>query len=191
MKNLIITTLLLLSLQANSQTLKPINSFLGINFGSSSAQVLIALKAKGGVFNKQNSNNDMLVFTGLSLGHRKVDILIVHLVDDKAFEAIFGFTPELEAKTIDEYNSLASDINEIYGKGKEFKKFKQPYEDGDGYELSAIKSGNAEYNTYWIDGDNSISEEITTHAGIRLTYQDGKLIKVAIERRKAKEKSDY
>ncbi|QKJ28483.1 hypothetical protein HQ865_01475 [Mucilaginibacter mali] len=194
MKNLILIALLCITFGANAQSAKPIDGFLGIKFGSSSAQVIEAVKAKGGVVNAGQTATTV-AFSNLSLGGRKVALFYVNFVNDKAFEAVFNFRADLEAKTIDYYNALAKDINGVYGEGKPYKDFKQPYSDGDGYEITAIKTGNATYETSWIDGENKAWISIVSYKDIplvvRLIYSDGKLIQAFKDQQKEKNKSEF
>jgi hypothetical protein len=191
MKKTLFIALLLIPFLGISQTTKPIDGFLGIKFGSDAATVKAAIKAKGGLFLASKSTTELLKFTGVKLGHRASSLFAVKLVDNKAYEADFFFDPELEAKIIDEYDALASDLNDVYGKGTATKTFKSPYADGDGFEITAIQSGNADYQTIWESGENTLSEVIVSEMSIELTYQNGPLIDKAIAKDKAKEKSDY
>lgn len=190
MKKLFLITLLIIPLYGISQT-KPIESFLGIKFGSDAATVKAAIKAKGGLFLEKKSSGELLAFTNVKLGHRSSSFFAVKLINNKAFEADFFFDTTPEAKTIEAYNALVSDINDIYGKGESIKTFKQPYKDGDGFEITAIHSGNADYKTFWESGDNSMTAIIDDDLSIELTYQNGPLADQAIKKLKAKEKSDF
>lgn len=192
MKNLILITFLLIFFGANAQTTKPIDGFLGIKFGSSAAEVTEALKAKGGVV--RASSPTSITFTGLTLGNKKIGALFVHFMNDKALEAVFAFLPEQEAQSIEFYNTMVSAVSDAYGPGKITKTFKPPYEDGDGYEITAIKSGNANYHTSWIDGDNTIDvyiEVVSNKISIRIYYIDGKLQKIYKDQQKEKNKSEF
>lgn len=191
MKKILFLALLIIPFFGISQTTKPIEGFLGIKFGSSKAVVLAAIKAKGGIFREKKSSNELLEFTNVKLGHRTSSFFAVKLIDNKAFEADFFFDTEPEAKAIEAYDALVNDINDIYGKGDVTKTFKEPYKDGDGYELLAIKSGKADYKTIWGSGDNSIWASIGDDLSIELTYLNGPLIEVAVKKQKAKEKSDF
>jgi hypothetical protein len=76
------------------------------------------------------------------------------------------------------------------------KKFKAPYTEGDGYEITAIKTGNANYETNWINGDNyiiaALEEDTTAKAlTVKLYYNDGKLAKLVDEQQKTKNKSEF
>jgi len=192
MKNLILITFLLISFGVKAQTTKPIDGFLGIKFGSSAAEVTEALKAKGGVV--RTSSPISITFTGLTLGSKKVVALFVHFVNDKAYEATFAFYPDQEAQSIEYYNGLVNSVSDAYGPGKASKMFKQPYTDGDGYEITAIKSGNADYHTYWQDDDNYILSKIEVandKINIKLYYDAGKLLKLNDDQQKEKNKSEF
>jgi hypothetical protein len=195
MKNLILITLLFVVFRGEAQTTKPIDGFLGIKFGSSAAQVTEALKAKGAVVNA-NPTDQSVGFSNGSLGGRKTSALFVHFVNDQVYEAEFVFKPELEDKTIEYYNNLVTNVNDAYGPGKPHKEFKQPYSDGDGYEITAIKTGNATYYTGWVDGNNNTVEiSITTNAEkslrVRIFYTNDKLYKLSQQQQKEKNKSEF
>jgi len=158
---------------------KAIDGFLGIKFGSTAAQVTEALKAKGGVINPRKTNDKELTFDNITLAGRKAVAVFIKLVNNQAYEAQFVFKPEVENKTIEYYNALVADITGTYGTGKSLKNFKQPYTDGDGYEITALKAGSADYSTVWNDSNNQIIVAITTNTEgtlrVRLFYSDGKL----------------
>jgi len=194
MKNLTLITLLFIAFGANAQTTKPIDGFLGVKFGSSAAEVTEALKAKGGVVRASSATS--ITFTGLSLGNSKTNVLFVHFINDKAYEAEFAFLPNQEAKSIEFYDALVRDVSDAYGPGTPHKTFKAPYTDGDGYEITAIKSGNADYSTSWNDDDNHITVQIqvqptNSKINIRLYYNDGKLRKLYDDQQKEKNKSEF
>lgn len=189
-KTLFIALLFLIPFLGFSQTTKPIDGFMGIKFGSSKAQVISALTARGA---KQVETNkpDFLFFTNVTLGHRTTDVLAVWFINDKFFASSFEFKAEVDDKTIEYYDSLVNDINDVYGAGKATKSFKDPYKDGDGYEITAIQAGDANYYTNWVDNGNIIQATITLKLAIRLLYKDTELAKEADALQKAKEKADF
>jgi hypothetical protein len=200
MKNLIFIALLFVVFQGKAQITKPIDGFLGVKFGSSPMVVAQALKLKGAIPNVAHNNNYKknkdLYFKHLTLGIRKASNLYVSFVDDKAYEGQFEFEPDFESNTIELYNALVTDINNAYGiRGIANKSFKKPYEEGDGYEITALKTGNATYDTLWKDGDNYISLQILVDDDgsltLRLYYTDGKLQELAEKREKAKSNSEF
>lgn len=154
MKKLSLITLLLIPFLGISQTTKPIDGFLGIKFGTSKAATIAAIKAKGGVLNDKDDGD--CLFTGISLGQRSCEELMVSFFKGKVYQATFFFKPDNNPSAIDYYNSLVSDISAVYGKGSPTKTFKSPYEDGDGHETGALEGGYATYFTNWTSNNNNL-----------------------------------
>ncbi|HEK20987.1 MULTISPECIES: hypothetical protein [unclassified Mucilaginibacter] len=174
------------------QTLKPIQGVLGIKFGSDLATVTEAVKTKGGVINRAGSKPDRLFVENISLGTKKSEYVIFLFIDNKMYGAAFVFKPELKPQLVDSYNALVKDISSVYGEGRSVKDFKPPYEEGDGYEVQAITTGNASFLTYWINDDKSQINIMPQPDGtILLGYKDGKLGKLATEKDQEKEKADF
>jgi hypothetical protein len=194
MKKSILITLLLIPFLGFSQTTKPIEGFLGIKFGTSKADVIAAIQAKGGALSK-SSTADVLVFNGVSLGHRNTAFITANFFEDKLYMGVFYFKPELEAQTIEFYDGLVSDISDVYGKVTPYKSFKSPYEDGDGHEILALSSGNATFFTNWGATKGNLLQAtinpIDSELYVRLLYIDTIVQAQANAARKAKEKSDY
>lgn len=192
MKKTLLIALLLIPFLGISQTTKPIEGFLGIKFGSSKADVITAIEAKGGKLKHYaNTPENTVYFSDVNLGSRATIVFFVLFVNDKAYESIFGFQPEKGPQAIEYYNSLVKDISEIYGKGKSNRLFKSPYKEGDGDEISAIEGGYANYFTNWKDDKKVIQASINDKLNIQLTYEDESLAAEAQAKQKAKEKSDY
>lgn len=195
MKKSILITLLLIPFLGFSQATKPIEGFLGIKFGSSRVAVIAALKAKGGTFDKANSDANSVAFNNINLGHRETGGFLVKFINDKAFECDFIFDPGADAKTLEYYYALVNDITDIYGPTTVSKAtFKEPYSDKDSDmdKIVAIQSAEADYTTIWqSDNKNTISVNITEKLAVVLQYQDAGLVEIAVKNQKAKEKSDY
>jgi hypothetical protein len=194
MKKTLLIALLLIPFIGFSQTTKSIDSFLGIKFGSSKATVTAALKARGGKIDKASNANN-LAFDNIKFGHRLTDFIVIRFVNDKAFEADLTFKPEDDNHVIEYYDSLVSDISDVYGKGDVTKKFSSGFADGDGHEIGALLIGAAEYNTIWTDAkNNAIDATIVKDENdleVQLTYQDDALTALAVAQQKAKDKGDY
>jgi len=192
-KLLLITIIICTALVGKAQTTKPIDGFLGIKFGSTAAQVIDGLTAKGAVYRKDKSSETTLIFTNVTLGTHKSSTFFVYLIDNQIYQSQFVFRPELEAKSIENYNTIVTDVNDVYGQGKSQKSFQQPYQEGDGYEVTAITAGKATYETLWTDSNtkNTIYAAIDNKGYTRLTYQDSNLMDKAINQQKEKNKSDF
>jgi len=119
----------------------------------------------------------------------------VYLFNDKLYHGVFYFKPEHDAQAIDYYNSLVSDLNGIYGAGSPYKTFKSPYKDGDGYEVTALSTGNASFFTNWgSEKANNIQatiDQVNDDLYVLLFYIDNVVEAQAEAAQKAKEKSDY
>lgn len=192
-KNLIII-LLLIPFWGISQTTKPIEGFLGVKFGSSRQEVIAAIKAKGGILDA-DSPADKAYFTNVSLGPRAAETLFVFFTNDKLYKGVFYFKPDQEPQTIEYYNALVSDISEVYGKGKAVRTFKSPYQEGDGYEITALSSGHATFFTNFDRANGLIQIGIKTlkdESLYVLVYYEDKTLSAEVEKNeKQKAKSDY
>ena len=194
MKKSLLIALLIIPFLGFSQTTKPIDGFLGIKFGSSKADIIAAMQAKQAKYAEASSKENLLAFSDVLLAHRKA-ICFVSLIDGKAYQAAFVFTPDDEPHIIDYYNGLVSDISEAYGKGKPTVDFKDPYKLGDGSEVIALRQGYAKMFTDWkSDNANTMQVGITKgnddNLYLNLFYIDQTLNKEAMARQKAKDKAD-
>ncbi len=193
MKKILLIALLLVPFLGISQTTKPIEGFLGIKFGASRADVIAAVKAKGGVLT-DHSTETYLIFSNVKLGPRASVQFDVKLFNDKCYQGYFYFKPDKEPEIIDYYNSLVNDISEIYGKGEPFKQFKSPYENGDGHEVGALEGGYAKFFTNWNSGSNFLQANIVIIKDdlyVILNYLDLPTEAASQAAEKAKTKSDY
>jgi hypothetical protein len=75
-----------------------------------------------------------------------------------------------------EYFSFLDIFKEKYGTPKEsFASFLNPYYDGDGYEVSAIKTDKCLYESLWFDVSNmNISLSISKYMQIKILYENAK-----------------
>ncbi len=193
MKKTLLIALLLIPCLGFSQTLKPIIGFAGIKFGSSKAIVLAAMKAKGAVLDKENSNATTLMFSNVKLGSREADALQIDFVDNQAFEGIYTFTTDVEAKVPGFYQALVNDYKDVYGDAKITRQFNDPYVEGDGNELLGLSAGKIIYSAIWLDSQNksSVYIQITSKMEIIVTYQSDDLFKKYADKEKTKNKTDY
>lgn len=191
MKKFLLIAFVLFNTASFAQGKKIIDSFLGIKFGTTKAGVITALKAKGATLDNENSDKNMLVFDNISLADREATYLMVQFIDNKAYQAIFTFKPDEESETIKYYNDLVEDITTVYGKGVAAKEYTEWYKGGDGNEIEAIKSENAEYRTSW--GMNEAKHPanilvlISKKLSVNISYRDKKLAALVAKRAAAQE----
>jgi len=180
-KKLISIALVLLPLYGISQSRKPIDGFLGIKFGSDIETVKKVMATKGARLVADSSSRDVLLFDDVTFENRKNVQVFVKLVDGKAYEADLGFPTEPLNKSVEFYNNVVKEFNETYGIGLVTRNFKSPYIDGDGKELEAIKTGNAQIFTIWADeaNDNAIEVMLDSTLYTIIIVQNGTLQQAA------------
>lgn len=194
MKKTLLIVLSLIPFLGISQAPKPIDGFLGIKFGSGKAAVIAAMSAKGARLDKANTDADNLAFSHVKLGYRETEGFVVKFVNNKAFEADYIFKPDVEAHIFDMYNGLVEDVTRVYGKGDVVLQYNDPYKEGESNSdtLIGLSAGKIDYHTLWVDANNnSIGITISTDMTVDLKYQNDKLTEEAINKRHAKEKSDF
>lgn len=150
-----------------------------------------------GVLNLKESNNNTLVYEKVKFAGRHPTWVIISMINGKMHTVRLLFEPKAENQAIELYQDIKRDLNNKYFvSNDDFANFKYPYEEGDGYETLAIKSGSATYAAYWFfvrpgeddpEIQNGIWLEIDTDLFTILAYQDGRLIKGVVE----KIKGDY
>jgi hypothetical protein len=187
--------LLILPILSSGQT-KTLDGFLGIKFGTTKAASIAAIKAKGGVQDLKSSNPEDLVFDGVTFANRKTSFIRVSFINNKLYQGDIFLAPSKEPKLIELFETIVEELNDVYGEGKVYKSFKSPFEEGDGYEITALTTGHAEYNAYWfvnssVGAKNAISLKITESGFVKLSYQDDKLIDIVIDKQKAEKAKDY
>jgi hypothetical protein len=169
---------------------------LGMTFGINKVTVKTIISNKGGVPNGTGSNPNVLSFTKVKMGTKICDNVSCKFIDDKLYKIIIAFFPEVEAKTQELYDYIRSIIVDKYGETKSYRDFKGIYTDGDGYEMQAVRTGNADIVSYWTDfkNENAITLEIKAiedFVYVSLSYEDGILIKEAIKREEAKNATEF
>ncbi len=195
---LVIGVLLFSNVSFSQESKATLDGFWGIKFGSTIPETKkILLSKKTGTIDEKNSSETSIVLLKPEFAGKTPLFMVLQFVDDKFHTAKVVFKSTLDAKVFELYDSVKKDINDKYYKTeKDYKFFKSPFEDGDGYETTALKVGKATIAAYWTfkqaDGfENSVSLEIDETLLVVLNYQDAKLVKQAIEKQKNKNAKDY
>ena len=71
-----------------------------------------------------------------------------------------------------EYKELKTQFNSKYGKGVSYEYFIDPYYEGDGYEMQALRHGKCKYFTKWNVDDGTIILYLETEERISIAYVD-------------------
>lgn len=154
--------------------------FNGIEVGRSLTYTRQLLASKNFVRVQGLNDKDLETYRGQFNGE-KVDITLVktnkNLVRKLILMLPYNYS-WYDAKT--EYQKYKDILYNKYEKVAEYEFFKEPYFDGDGYELSAIVNENGFYETFFKDAnDNSIrvliSAESNKKAQVWVSYENEKV----------------
>jgi hypothetical protein len=185
-KHFLFTIFCLIPFLAFSQK-KSIDGFLDISFGSDSATVKTAITAKGGTRIDSLCLKDRLAFTGFNMSDRKVYILYVHFVDNKAYEAYFIFNDFNDSEALDYYDRFSADITAVYGKGNITSTFGN---ENNSVRIKKLELGNASCQTDWQSKNKNLVllgfSNFNRSISIYLDYQSTDLLNQA----NAKKRSD-
>ena len=194
----VVFVLSIVSASAQPAQTPALDGFWGLKFGSSATESRKFIESKHtGTIDEKETNADVLTLMAPDFAGKTPTAMIFQFERDKFHTGIVFYTPTDDSKVLDLYSGLRSDLIDKYGKpANDLRVFEKPYSDGDGDETEAIKHGLATVAVMWLfdraDGlKNSITLEIRPSLAIALTYQDGKLIKEAVDAQKAKTIKDY
>lgn len=196
MRNKVLLLFIIISITCNAQNL---DGFFGIKFGSTREQVKsIMLERKNGKIDLENCSEKKLIFDNVKFAGRMSQFVLFSFVNNKFHTAKVIIKEPLESKVVDVYNDIKTELNTKYFKTTDdFENYKSPYEKGDGYTETAIKVGKLTIAAYWTfknpnsDAENLISLEIDEKMLIKIGYQDGLLIKEAVNIKNKENFSDY
>jgi len=71
-----------------------------------------------------------------------------------------------------EYLKLKTQFQQKYGKGKSYEFFSNPYYEGDGYEIQALRKEKCTYTTFFDTERGPIAVEISKYEQIKIAYED-------------------
>lgn len=172
----------------NANEKKSIDGFWGIPFGASITDVKTAIAGKGGKFSADNSTPNELSFENAVFTQRNTDFISTKFINSKFYEAVVVFPEFSDTQLIPTFNTIVSELVNVYGPAKITKTFEKPFEEGDGYEVTAIKSGKAGYYANWkTNNGNKIIVQINKTDSISIFYTSANLEKA----KEAVKSNDY
>lgn len=191
MKKLSILILLtFFSFIGNAQT--SLKGCMGINFGDSKAKVRQVMSTKNGFELYKDDEVTLSYLNGTFAGHEAIGAVFA-FYQNQLHTAVILLKVEQEPKVMDFYYEILGELKDRYSmQYQSAHVYRSPYYAGDGYTVTAIKLGYADIGSaFSFDDGNVIAVDITNSIGLKLTYQDGALIKKAIEQNKEKNNQDY
>lgn len=183
LRKLIISILVfLISIKANSQT------FHGINISGKIENTIAQFKSRGYKLIKK-IDNVAYQMTGF-LANQEIEMYVHFTPLTKQTAMIVIYFPERTSyeRLLEDYEEYYDLLSIKYGPAtKRNQFFLPPYKEGDGDELSAIKSEMGFVGSYWLNINNlSLSISISKHAQLKITYENDKMTTKLQSENKAK-----
>lgn len=164
MKKLLTILLVLLVSLTNAQ------EFMGVKVEGTKTQAIQKFLAKG--FKITNQEDTWVKMLG-NFNRKKTELFLLFTPQTKKFWKLAVYLPETSS-----WSELKSDylyyqkiLTEKYGEPTEsYSTFLSPYEEGDGYESSAVTLEKCVYSSFWMD--NGIIIEISKYKQIHISYEN-------------------
>ena len=143
--------------------------FDGIKIGGSESQFISAMEAKG---YKVKSKTDVVIQFDGNSAHPDLELYAV--VTHKS-RLVWKFSVYLPKETSwyhlkKQYNDYLQVLTEKYGKpDKTYAFFASPYDEGDGYEMTAVKVEKCDYVAFW---GKQISIDISKYCATHISYEN-------------------
>lgn len=167
MKKILVLIALLLSVNTYSQV------FDGVPVSGDLATAITKFKAKGYTLKKYIDNG--AIVNG-KVGLRNVEVFIMTTPKSKK---IYKFAIYFEERATwyslkEDYDKYYTIFKEKYGEpDSEFSFFSSPYEDGDGYEMTAVRLEKATFASYWLKRSNTtIAVSISKWRQVEVVYEN-------------------
>lgn len=169
---LTILFLFVISVSAQTEHMK----FMGIPITGTPVQMGAKLRAKGFVF-KEKLDEDIREYTGKFAGSN-VTIDVVSR-NNLVWKILVAY-PEVSSfsRLRNDYNDMVTQFSIKYGSpSKHYEFFKDPYYDGDGYELQALELDKCTYFTIWKLDYGNIAIQMSSNASLWISYEDAEGVK--------------
>jgi len=179
MKKILLTLcvgLLTLAVQAQEHM-----TFKGVSMGCNITTFVSQLKAKGFTVNYEADKG--VILEGDFAGKSNCKVYVLPTKQSKMVWKVAVKFPEQSSwySIKSEYKSFKESYNNKYGKGRSYEYFSDPYYDGDGYELQALRLEKCTYMTIYETAEGNIMLIIGDDKSVAVHYEDK--ITTAIKKR--------
>lgn len=156
--------------------------FNGVKIEGSMTNFVTQLKNKG--YRLVEKGTDYSVLEG-KVGVRMLEVVVFMTPKTNQVYKVTTFLPKktswYDLET--EYFDYLKILKQKYGDPTEsFEFFKDPYYEGDGYEMSAVALEKVFYCAYWMNNkvpNTNLGIAISKHKQIKISYENKKLVAVA------------
>lgn len=148
-------------------------SFKGIPMDCDLITFVSKLEAKG-FTNQRNTSETSAWVKGNFAGIDDCEILILSTSTSKLVWKVVVYFPERISwySLKREYNNFKDSYTEKYGKPNSYEYFSQPYYEGDGYELQALKLEKCTYESFFKTTLGYICLSIYKTNQVKVSYED-------------------
>ncbi len=202
-KLLLFLTAMLLTTATFSQN-TTMDRVLGIKLGISRNEVKAIMKSNQPESVVYSENEISLSYDKTEWGAYKPLLLMFQFDEDKLHTVHVFISPEYCKDIFYTYDDVVDIINGRYYTTSKFTEhYKYPYTKSDKYKYTTIlvKNDYVTMQSLWSfdtrntpnnsEDDNNIMVTVTDDCNVKVTYQDGYLIDVAVAKEKAKQSKDY
>lgn len=122
----------------------------------------------------EGTMDDGYILTGSFAGVRDCTIYVVESeYTHETYRIMIAFPERQQWYQLEpEYMKLKNMFTQKYGEPDSNEFFLDPYEDGDGYEMTALSSGNCIYNSTFNTDKGSIRILLAEHGQVLVSYED-------------------
>ena len=170
MKKILLTLcvgLLTLAVQAQEHM-----AFKGVSMGCNITTFVSQLKAKGFTVNYEAENG--VILEGDFAGTSNCKVCVLPTKQSKMVWKVAVKFPEQSSwySIKSEYRTFKDSYTEKYGKPESYEFFSSPYEEGDGYEMTAISVEKCHYISFFTTEMGPIALEIHKDKCVQVSYED-------------------
>ena len=160
-------------------------TFKGIEIDGTRSEFSAKLVQDG--FNILSQNEDAVILIGKFAGE-DVTVAVLSTQDGTVWKVgVFFEETDSWMKLKYDYENFKKALTNKYGKGRSYEFFKEPYYEGDGYEMAALKMEKCVYSTFYDTENGSISLELSKFKHVTITYED----KINTEKKNQKKEQKY
>lgn len=170
MKRILITLCaVILSFSAQAQEHM---TFKGVSMGCDITTFVSQLESKGFTVDYEADNG--VILTGDFAGKSSCKVYVLPTKQSKMVWKVAVKFPEQSSwySIRSEYRTFKDSYTEKYGKPESYEFFSSPYEDGDGYEMTAIAVEKCNYVSFFTTDIGFITLEIHKDKCVQVSYED-------------------
>lgn len=143
----------------------------GISWGAD-VKAIDQFANKSGYSERKVTDLGSIVYSKGSFAGKKFYFILFDHCQPHGLHTVKTVYDSSESSYASDYSELVDLFKKKYGEPKSYRLFRRPFEDGDGYEWTAIRTGKASIASYWQHPSGDIiSIEVSKVGAIVLSYQ--------------------